>query len=199
MQTEIEVKFVNVDIDDVRQRLKAAGATLEHPLRLMRRVIIEQPEHRAEHSFIRVRDEGDRTTLTFKRRKTMDIAKDAHNTQELEVVVSDFDDTVEIFKEAGWPPISYQESKRETWQLDGTEIVIDVWPWISPYIEIEAETEEAVKVAARALGFSWEAAFYGRIEHVYRLEYDIDPSFQGPIDLKELTFDMTIPAEFKKK
>ena len=199
MQTEIEVKFVGVDIDDVRRRLNAAGATLEHPLRLMRRVIIEQPEHRAEHSFIRVRDEGDKTTLTFKRRKTMDMAKDAHNTQELEVVVSDFNNTVEIFKEAGWPPISYQESKRETWKFDETEIVIDVWPWISPYIEIEGETEDAVKLAARTLGFSWESAFYGRIEHVYRLEYDIDPGFQGPTDLKELTFDMNTPAEFKKK
>ncbi len=199
MQTEIEVKFVNVDIDDIRRRLAAAGATLKHPLRLMRRVIIEQPEHRAEHSFIRVRDEGDKTTLTFKRRKTLDMAKDAHNTQELEVVVSSFDDTVEIFTEAGWPPISYQESKRETWQLDSAEVVIDVWPWVNPYIEIEAATEEAVKAAADTLGFAWEDAFYGRIEHVYRLQYDIDAGFQGPIDLEKLTFDMAIPAEFKKK
>ncbi len=199
MQTEIEVKFVNVDIDDIRRRLSEAGATLKHPLRLMRRVVIEQPEHRAEHSFIRVRDEGDKTTLTFKRRKTMDIAKDAHNTQELEVVVSSFDDTVEIFTQAGWPPISYQESKRETWQLGDAEVVIDVWPWISPYIEIEAEAEVVVKDAAQKLGFDWADAFYGRIEHVYRLEYEIDAGFQGPIDLEKLTFDMDTPAEFKKK
>ena len=199
MQTEIEVKFVQIDIDDIRERLKANGGTLVHPLRLMRRVIIEQPEHREEHSFIRVRDEGDKTTLTFKRRKTMELAKDAHNTQELEVVVSDFDNTVEIFKEAGWPPVSYQESKRETWTVGDSEVVIDVWPWVKPYIEIEAATEEAMKATAELLGFKWDDAFYGRIEHVYRLEYDIDPGFQGPIDLKELTFDMQVPTEFKKK
>lgn len=199
MQTEIEVKFVDVDIEAIRERLTECGATLEQPMRLMRRVVIEQPEHRAEHSFIRVRDEGNKTTLTFKRRKTMDLAKDAHNTQELEVVVSSFDDTVKIFTEAGWPPVSYQESKRETWQLGDAEVVIDVWPWINPYIEIEAHTEEAVRSVADKLGFAWSDAFYGRIEHVYRLQYDIDPGFQGPIDLERLTFDMEIPTEFKKK
>ncbi len=199
MKTEIEVKFCRIDIDDIRQRLQDAGAQREQPLRLMRRIVIEQPHHRAEHSFIRIRDEGNKTTLTFKRRKTMDIATDAHNTKELEVVVSSFDDTVEIFKEAGWPPVSYQESKRETWKLGDAEVVIDVWPWLDPYIEIEAPTEDIVRSAAVQLGLSWEDAFYGRVEHVYRLQYEIAAGFQGPIDLERLTFDMELPAEFKAK
>lgn len=35
MKTEIEVKFVDVDINDVRARLKKAGAVCEQPMRDM--------------------------------------------------------------------------------------------------------------------------------------------------------------------
>ena len=70
MKTEIEVKFCDVDINDIRDRLQRAGAVCEQPMRLMRRALIEEPHHAAEHAFLRVRDEGDKVTLTFKRRAT---------------------------------------------------------------------------------------------------------------------------------
>lgn len=68
MQAEIEAKFLDVDIQAIRGRLKEANATLEYPMRAMRRVVIEEEHHAAERSFIRIRDEGDKVTLTFKRK-----------------------------------------------------------------------------------------------------------------------------------
>lgn len=198
MKTEIEAKFLNVDIEDVRARLKAAGATLEQPMRLMRRVNIEQPEHEAAGAWIRVRDEGDKVTLTWKqgmKKANTSIGR----IEELEVVVSNFDDTVDIFRHAGWPPKTYQESRRETWKMGDVEVVIDEWPWLPAMIEIEGDDEASVKQAAEGLGFDWADANYGNIDDVYMLQYEFEPGIRGVIDLKEVRFEDALPPQFKAR
>lgn len=62
MKTEIEVKFCQIDIDDVRQRLKAAGAICVQPMRLMRRQVFYLVD-RTKDAYLRVRDEGDKVTI----------------------------------------------------------------------------------------------------------------------------------------
>ncbi|MDB5177728.1 MAG: hypothetical protein JWO61_111 [Candidatus Saccharibacteria bacterium] len=194
MKTEIEVKFVNIDIDAMRQKLTDVGAELEQPMRLMRRVLIEQPEHEAEHSFIRIRDQGDKTTLCFKRRASKDIHT-IDDTKEIEVNVSDFDTTVELFKEAGWPPKTYQENRRETWNLDDVEVVIDEWPWMPTQIEIEGPTEAAVQSAAKKLGLTWSEARLGHIDNIYQEYYTFAPGFRGVIELAEVRFEDAPPSQ----
>jgi adenylate cyclase class 2 len=196
MKPEIEVKFLNIDIEDMRRKLTDACAHLEQPMRLMKRALIEETHHKAEHSFVRIRDEGDKVTLTFKRRDKRN-GTTIDNTKEIEVVVSDFDDTVELLREAGWEYKTFQESKRETWKLNDAEVVIDEWPWVEPYIEIEAESEAIVKAAAAALGLNWNDAMFGHIDHVYKLKYDFAPGFRGVIELKEVRFGSTLPEQFK--
>ena len=198
MQTEIEVKFCNVDIVDIREKLKASGAMLEQPMRLMKRALIEEPHHEKENAFIRIRDEGDKTTLTFKRRDKLQ-GDTINNTKEIEVIVSDFETTVELFREAGWEYKTFQESKRETWKLGDAEVVIDEWPWLKPYIEIEASTEDEVKQAAATLDFDWNDAIYGHIDMVYQMQYDFLDSVRGVIDLKEVRFQDPLPKVFKER
>ena len=198
MQAEIEAKFLNINIDAVRAALKSAGATCEQPMRMMRRALIEEPHHYENHSFIRVRDEGDKITLTFKKRGHRD-ANRIDNTAEIEVVVSDFEKTVELFKEAGWEYKTFQESKRETWHLGDVEVVIDEWPWLEPYIEIEADSEEKVRSAAKTLGFDWSDALFSHIDAAYQTKYDFAPGFRGVIDLKEVRFGNPLPTQFTPK
>ena len=199
MKTEIEVKFVQVDVEDMRKKLRAADAELVQPMRLMRRSLIEQPEHRAVNCFLRIRDEGGRTTLTLKKRKSRDLAQiDINNVAEIETEVGDFDKTVEIFTEAGWPPVTYQESRRETWRLGEAEVVIDEWPWLKPNVEIEGENEKLVQSVSEKLGFDWSEAFFGNIDHVYQLEYNFRPGFRGVVDLPEVRFDDPLPEQMTK-
>jgi len=198
MKTELEVKFTHIDIEAIRQALKAAGATLEQPMRLMKRALIEEPHHEAEHAFIRVRDEGDKITLTFKRRDDP-AASTIDSVKELEVEVSDFDKTVAIFSEAGWHYKTFQESRRETWKCDGTEVVIDEWPWLNPYIEIEGESEADVRAAAEKLGLSWSDALFGHIDALYEMQYEFQGGIRGVIDLPEVRFDDPLPKDFKPR
>jgi adenylate cyclase class 2 len=193
--TEIEVKFVDVDIDDIRERLENAGATLEQPMRLMRRVLIEEEYHKAHRSFIRVRDEGDKTTITFKKRVGEDSLTSA---KEVETTVGDFDTIIELFKEAGWNYTTYQESKRETWRYKDVEVVIDEWPWINPYVEIEGPSEESVRTAAGELKFDWDTSVFGSVDVIYQRDFP-DMVVRGIIDITEAHFGDPIPEEFGKR
>jgi len=167
MKTEIEAKFVNIDHDDIRAKLTEIGATLEQPMRLMKRVTIDSTQLKAKDAFVRIRDQGDKVTLTYKQFDELSVT----GAKEIEVTVSSFEDTVSLFSAAGLPHGSYQETKRETWNIDSTEIVLDVWPWLNPYIEIEGASEEIIKDVATQLGLNWADAVFGDVMAAYRVQY----------------------------
>jgi len=194
MKTEIEVKFLGVDIEQMRAKLRDAGAVLEQPMRLMRRALIETAETKARNAFLRIRDEGDKVTVTFKQFDENSLT----GAKEREIVVNDFDETAAIFSEFGLKYHTFQESKRETWKYNEVEVVIDEWPWIPSYIEIEGASEESVKQAAAELGFDWKDAVFGSVDVIYNLEYP-DMTVRGVIDLKEVRFEDPLPKQFQEK
>ena len=167
MKNEIEAKFVNINIDDIRSRLTELGAILIQPMRDMQRVTIDTPELKKKDAFVRIRNEGDKTTITYKQFNSLSI----DGVKEVEITVDDFDTAVALFKEAGLAYGSLQESRRETWRLDEVEIVIDEWPWLNPYIEIEAPSEDLVILTSEKLGFNWDDAIFGDVMAAYRVQY----------------------------
>lgn len=190
MNTEIEAKFLSVDFDALREKLTQLGAQCIQPMRVMRRVIIETDALEAKNGFVRVRDEGDKVTLTYKQ---VNHETSATGVQEIEVTVSDFKQTVALLEQAGLSQKSFQESRRETWQYDDVEVVLDEWPWLNPYIEIEGESEKSVKRAAARLGFDWNDAVFGRVTSAYQAQYprgDADKLVTVP----RVAFDDPVPA-----
>lgn len=193
MKTEFEAKFIQIDPDDIRQRLTTVGASLSHPMRLMRRLIIETPPLKAKNAYIRLRDEGDKTTLTYKQFDALAI----DGAKELEVVVSDFQTTADVLAAAGLMARSYQESRRETWKLEEAEIVLDEWPWLDPYLEIEAAGPEKVKAAAHKLGLKWVDAQFGDVMVAYRAQYPHLSDTDTIGDLAQVVFDQPLPQLFQ--
>jgi len=51
--------------------------------------------------------------------------------------------------------------------------MIDTWPWIPTFVEIEAHSEEKLKAAAEKLGLRWGDALYGSVEPAYQKYYDV--------------------------
>lgn len=191
MPTEIEVKFLNVNIEDIRLKLKQNKAVLKEPMRQMRRITIKTPQMRAEKALLRVRDEGDKVTMTYKRFENECV----DGCQEVEIVVSDFQQTIDLLACIGFPSFTFQESKRETWLLEGTEVVIDEWPWIAPYIEIEGKCESDLRQAAQKLGFDWATASFGSVMRAYEAEYPhiLETEFLLS-DLPEVRFGADLPS-----
>lgn len=167
MQTEIEAKFLNVNHDEIREKLRELGGVCEQPMRLMRRVVFHSDDMEARRAFVRVRDEGHRVTMTYKQfdADTIDGAK------EHEIEVSDFDTAVALLDAAGIAHDTFQESRRENWRLDDVEIMLDEWPWLAPYMEIEGLSEERVKSVAEWLDFAWEDAVFGGVANAYAVQY----------------------------
>jgi adenylate cyclase class 2 len=167
MKTEIEAKFLRVDPDDIRARLERAGATCKQSMKRMRRVIFDNDTMNQKHAYVRVRDEGYRVAMTYKQFDEMSLT----GAKEIEFTVSDYDGAVALIEAIGIKPKSTQETNREIWHLGDAEVVIDEWPWITPFIEIEAPSEASVKTAANQLGLDWKNAVFGDIMTAYRAEY----------------------------
>jgi len=193
MKSEIEVKFLNVNHDEIRSKLRELGAECERPMRLLRRVTIETPELLAKNGFIRVRDEGHRVTVTYKQFDSLSV----DGAKEIEIIVNNFEDTVALFDAAGLGHSSFQESKRETWKLGTTEIVLDEWPWLKPYIEIEGESEDELRGVAMKLGLDWTNAAFGDVMVAYRAQYPYLTDRQTVGRIPEVKFSDPLPDLLK--
>ncbi len=172
MQTEIEAKFLNVNHEKIRDKLKELGAECVQPMRLMRRKNYDFFDFRLEKGatgWVRVRDEGDKVTLAYKQLDDRTL----HGTKEVSVTVNSFDNSCYLLEAIGMEAQSYQETKRESWKLDGVEIELDEWPWIPTFVEIEAEGEQALEGVAKKLGLDLSTAVHGSVEIVYQQLYDV--------------------------
>jgi len=193
MNTEIEVKFLDVNHDDIRKKLESIGAVCEKPMRLMRRVTFDSAEMKARNGWIRVRDEGDKVTLTYKQTDSYNI----DGTKELETTVGDFDIAVGILEQGGIAKGSFQESKRESWRLGNVQIELDEWPWLKPYIEIEAPTEAEIYETAEKLGLDMKHAMSGDVMVAYRAEYPHLGVHDTVGNLAEVKFGAPLPEAFQ--
>ena len=157
MKNEIEAQFLDINKDNVRAKLSEIGAKMVKPETLMRRVVF----YTGEHSFARVRDEGDKIVMTY---KNVSNGRSIMGTKEVNIEVNSYDDAILFLKGCGLEIKAKQETKREVWQFGKVEICIDTWPWIPAFMEIEGPTEKSVWETAKKLGFDKKQAKYGSVD-----------------------------------
>lgn len=170
MHIEFEATFTGVEKDGMRERLRAAGAVREREEYLMRRTVFNPPIA-IPGGWMRVRDEGDKVTMSL---KVVDGDK-IEDQKEVQIVVNDFDQAVAMLETIGAKRKAYQETKRELWALDGAEVTIDTWPGLRPFVEVEAKDEITVRAVADKLGFDWRDAKFCEVSRVYEDELGIPP------------------------
>lgn len=171
LKTEIEAKFLDVDAEDIRAQLKVLEAERTSSEILMKRATFDFADRRLneKQGWVRLRDEGTRVTLTYKQENNASLT----GMLEAETVVHSYEAADAFLRAIGLEQTSFQESRRETWKLGETEITIDTWPWLPTFVEIEGPTEDTVRSLAQTLGFAFEDALHGGINHVYTEYYKI--------------------------
>jgi adenylate cyclase class 2 len=190
MKTEYEATFLDIHREDLTKNLKGLNANLERPEYMQRRVTLELPKEKQDpNTWLRVRDEGDKVTLTL---KSVD-GKTITGQKEILVEVNDFGDTVALLESIGCERKSYQESRRELWRLGDVEIAIDTWPFLATYVELEGPSEEAVKEAADQLGFDYSTAIFDTVNGIYKQKYGKTLDELDREILKSFTFDIKNP------
>lgn len=154
---EIEAKFLDVNVDELKSKLINLGAVFVGEF-LYKRKTYDFADYSLNNnnSWVRVRDEGDRVTMTYKKRLDADSAtmRDG-GMKEVEVVVSDFNLTDQFLQSIGMVEKFYEENKRERYILDNVEVDIDTWPMIPSYVELEGGDWGSVERVAEKLGFDW--------------------------------------------
>ncbi len=184
MAKEIEIKFLNIDHDDMRAKLKALGAKLKSPRTLYKRINLDFKDDLLHKlgSWVRLRDEGDKITLTHKIHSKS--KKDQLKIEEFEITVNSFDHAVSFLESINMKVKTYQENYRENWSLKTqsglVEVALDQWPHVRPHIEIELESgdEKSLEEACQMLNLNFTQAINDDICPVYMAEYDISERSQ---------------------
>lgn len=189
MYIEYEATFTDISKDEIREKLHSLGAELIRPEFLQKRVVFNLPSgHEIEGGWVRVRDEGDKITMSLK----IVNGKAITDQKEICLEVSDLKQAVEMLKMIGCQEKAFQESKRELWNMDEVEITIDEWPFLEPFVEVEGSSEEVVKNVSDRLGFDWERAKFCAVGTLYAEKYSISESVinrETPL----IVFDMQNP------
>jgi adenylate cyclase, class 2 len=189
MEVEYEATFENINKDEVRQKLKDAGATLVRP---------EFDRHNVNFDFppgigipggwLRVRDEAGEITMSLK----VVNGEGIERQKETKLNIDSFDNAVQMLGLMGCLPRASQESKRELWKINETEITIDEWPFLEPFVEIESKSEQSVKEVSELLGFDYNNALFDSVDAQYSKKYNIS---LDAVNLRtpKILFDMENP------
>lgn len=155
---EFEVKYLNINVAEIEAKLVSIGAKNIFD-RYYRVNIFDYPDLRlnGDAAWVRLRDEGDRITLTYKQRlgvKDKDDRGVTNDTgmKEIEVVVDDFEKTAQIFYSIGLVDKFVEEKRRIRYMLDDIEFDIDYMPGIEPFLEIESSSMDKVEKSIKLLG-----------------------------------------------
>jgi adenylate cyclase class 2 len=176
MKTEYECRILDVDVSSLKKKLEKIGAVKVDDKNMRRYTYTVDLE---KHSWIRLRDDGKKITLTYKQIDSRDI----DGTKELEFEIKDFERANEFIRLLGFKPNAYQENKRTTYTLKNVTIDIDSWPKIPTYVEIEADSEKEVLDVVHLLGYTKEDTTTMDVIQVYA-NYGLEMH-----SFKELKFD----------
>ncbi len=168
MDTEFEERVLEVDKEDIIKKLEKLNAVKVGDFRQRRYVYDFHPKR--ENEWIRLRTDGNRTTLTYKNveKNTID------GTKELEIEVSSFDKTNELLEILGYRRRAYQENYRTRYLVEGVEIDIDSWPLIPTYLELESDNIEKIKKIEKKLDIDEELITNLNCNSIYKEIYNID-------------------------
>ncbi len=184
MHTEYEATFPDIDPDQIRQQLKTCHAHLDRPAFLQRRWVFDlPPAHAIPGGWLRLRHEGERITLTLK----VIAGPTIEDQKELELEVNNVQRAEELLGLLGCQKRAYQENTRELWSLDEVAITIDTWPFLSPFVEVEGPSKQAVQDVCEHLGLLYQDALFGSIDLLYARQYGISPKVITE-EIPELTF-----------
>jgi len=188
---EIEAKFLEVDPKAMEKKLLGLGAVKKYD-RIFRDRVFDfsgWPLDK-DKAWLRLRDKGDKVTLSFKKRFGVSATGDA-GMEEVEIKVDDFEKTTQILEKLGMEQKFNEEKRRAHFELDGVDVDIDTFPLMPSYLEIEGKSWGEVENVAERLGLDWEKRRSLSAMQIYK-EYGVEEK-----EYKVLTFEKQIKRQVR--
>ena len=147
---EIEVRFLEIDVEGLIHKLMKVGAT-DRGEDFFREIIFYDKASKwqyEEKKFVRIRQTNKNIFVTFKHNEE----DTATGTKEIEFEIKNLEVVKKFLEEVGLVAFREQEKRRHTFILDEVVVDIDTWPSIPTYVELEGSSEEALKGVAAKIG-----------------------------------------------
>jgi adenylate cyclase class 2 len=141
---EVELKYLQADLEEVRRRLTEAGAKLEEPRALETNLVFDDAEEslRQTKRLLRLRN-GHELTVKLP-------LEDADYKSRTEINLNVTEGDIEAFLSGlGYSPLWRYEKYREGWDLEGMWVTLDELPFIGPVVEIEGDRDRIDSIADR--------------------------------------------------
>ncbi len=153
---EVEVKILGVRCDDLEPKLLLLGAKKIFDGEIHALFFDDKTSSISKNNCVlRLRNEGEKTFLTYKRKISLTDAKVMDETQ---VQVSGFEYTKKILLSLGFKESGTMRKKRVSYTVCGVRFefdkYLDDYSFIPEFLEIEADSIDEVLKYAGLLGFS---------------------------------------------
>ncbi len=169
---EYEGRVLDINRDELVQKIKLLGGTLKKHLLLFKRSVFNLCN--STNGYVRVRDEGDKITMTSK------TYANPKYPLENEIILADsFVNGQAFLRSLQLHDKAYHETMRETWTIpkknnsELCEIALDYIPGLPLYAELECKTERDLHKSIKLLGFNKNELKYGAYGNIFTHYYDI--------------------------
>ena len=191
---EIELKFSVTDIRALRSAADGVGFRLVTERTFESNTLYDTADRelRGRRQILRLRNYGERCTVTHKRQSDANDGDLRYKTRiETESVVEDCDALAEIFSQLGYGPVFRYEKFRTEWEMDAGHLVLDetpigVWAelegapaWIDAMLErLGVDADACLTDSYGTLFLAWKAAAGSSVEHMTFAEIEAEMELQ---------------------
>lgn len=163
MSKEIEIKVLNIDVDEIKKKLIEIGAKKVKD-ELQNNIVFDTDEYLSKNDidgYLRVRSvrdliqKNEHHEFTLKKKLCVDENSRVH--EEVETNVENPNVIVKIMEAIGVKVLHTGEKHRESYEFEGILFEIDTWDektYPDPYMEIEVLKEEDLQRAIEYLELS---------------------------------------------
>jgi adenylate cyclase class 2 len=177
---EIEVRFLEIDVKDIKEKLIEVGAVDLGEDFLREYIFYDKTlSWQAKRKLVRLRQTKNGVYITYKHKRSVH----SIDVKEVEIQIDSWDKGKKLLEEIGLVAYREQEKRRHSYTLGEVIIDIDTWPTIPPYIELEGPSKKVLQETAEALGLPWEKAVFAGAGYVIENYYHIPV-----LHLKHFTF-----------
>lgn len=207
--TEIRACFTRKDLDLIKTVLgtedivKYVNNAKTEDLNVLKTSQIQNLMKKVNENYskwIRLRKTGDETTITIKKIINSSGEYNLDAVKELEFKVPSIEDGKEFLQTLGYYPALHQKKMRIAYDYNNTEVVIDKWPKIPEYVEVEGKTKDDIYKVVNDLGFNSNDIRVLNTDDVYK-ENGLDIySFKDLdfLDIEQKEVDDLLACEPKK-
>jgi len=141
---EVELKFLNINVDQIKQKLIILGAKLIFDTQIESHSFYGNGFHifDSKMKYLRVRKVNDEVTITY---KSPTKESEMSNRKEIEIKVDDFDKAISLIEKIGLNKDKIFEKNRSHYELKNIHFELDTLKDIPTFLEIETQTEQEMK------------------------------------------------------